>query len=501
MGAAGKNTAGGFRVLAVDYGASSGRGIIGDYDGSTLTTKEIHRFDNSPVTMLGRLTWDLPSLYGNLLTAITKSTVEGGVASVGIDTWGVDYGYIDKNKHVLANPVNYRDRRTENIREEFFRVIPWDELYARTGIQNLSFNTIYQLYCDVKNDGHILGAASRIMFMPDLLNFLLTGECATEYTIASTGAILDAESRNVAADLLLRIGFDPALLPPVVSPAHALGALSADVRELTGAGKGCRVVNTASHDTASAVLAVPTDTDGFVYISCGTWSLFGTETRTPIITELSRKYSFTNEGGTEGKVRFLKNIAGLWLEQESRRQWAREGVKYTYDELSDAAGAAEPCRYLIDPDDDIFTPPGDMPRRIAAYCRERQEGEPQTPGEIVRAIFDSLALRYRWCMEKIAELTGVRVREIHVVGGGVKETLLLRLAADACGVPVIAGPAEATAAGNICAQLIAAGELSGDGEARELIRRSNKLEVFEPQGDRAMWDDAYGRFLKLISAD
>lgn len=485
------------RVLAMDYGASSGRGIIGSFDGSKLRTEEIHRFDNSPVTMAGRFTWDLPALYGNLLTSITKAVINGGVSSVGIDTWGVDYGYIDKNGHLLSNPVHYRDRRTENIREEFFGVIPWDELYGRTGIQDLAFNTVYQLYCDVRHDPDIVGSAKRLLFVPDLLNYFLTGKCATEYTIASTGAILDAGSRTVAEDLLRRIGFDPELLSPIVFPAHALGGLSDDVRSITGASGELRVINTPSHDTASAVLATPAKDDDFVYISCGTWSLLGVETKTPIITPESKKYSFTNEGGTEGKIRFLKNIAGLWLEQESRRQWAREGKKYTYDELSEAAMAAEPCRYLIDPDDDVFTPQGDMPRRIADYCEKTGQGRPGTAGEIVRCIFDSLALRYRWGAEKIAELTGKPVREIHVVGGGVKETALLRLAADACSVPVIAGPAEATAVGNICSQLIAAGDLGGDAEARELVRRSTELAEYDPQGG-GIWDEAYERFLNLI---
>ncbi len=480
----------------MDYGASSGRGIIGKFDGETLQTEEIHRFDNSPVTMAGRFTWDLPSLYGNLLAAISKAG--SGIDSVGVDTWGVDYGYIDKNGHVLSNPVHYRDRRTESVRSEFFGVIPWRELYGRTGIQDLSFNTIYQLRCDLKDDLHTVRAAERMLFMPDLLNYLLTGEFATEYTVASTGAILDAGTREVARDLLTRIGFDPSLISPIVFPAHILGTLTDEVAAATGVPGGLRVINVASHDTASAVLATPAPDADFVYISCGTWSLLGTETPAPIITEQSEKYGFTNEGGTEGKIRFLKNIAGLWLEQESRRRWAREGKRFTYDELSAAASSSEPCRYLIDPDDGAFTPPGDMPRRIADFCERTGQGRPEGEGEIVRCIFDSLALRYRWGIETIRRLTGRRVSEIHVVGGGVRETALMQIAADACRIPVTAGPAEATAIGNICSQLIASGEVRDVGEARSLVARSTELSVFEPSGDAGMWDEAYERFLKII---
>lgn len=487
------------KVLAIDLGASSGRGIVGSFDGERLLTGENHRFDNSPVSLAGRFSWDIPALYGNILASLTKAAADGGVDSVGVDTWGVDYGYIDKNGHLLALPAHYRDRRTENIREEFFRVIPWDELYGRTGIQDLAFNTIYQLYCDVTRDPHIVGAAERMLFVPDLLNYFLTGQCVTEYTIASTGAILDAEKRTVADDLLRRIGFDPALIPALREPSTVLGALTDEVRELTGADKNVRVINTASHDTASAVLAVPAEGDDFAYVSCGTWSLLGTELPSPKITDDTRKYSFTNEGGAEGKIRFLKNIAGLWLKQESRRQWMREGKSFTHDELSAAAFASPMGRFLIDPDDDVFTPQGNMPARIADFCRRTGQGAPESEGEIIRAVFDSLALRYRWGIEKIRELTGKSVSEIHIVGGGVREYELMQLAADVCGIPVVAGPMEATAIGNICSQLIALGELSGVGEARELVRRSTEPVIYEPGRDCKKWDTVYERFLKLIA--
>ncbi len=489
------------RVLAMDYGASSGRGIVGIYDGERLCTEEVHRFDNKPVTMAGRLLWDLPSLYGSIAPALSEAKARfGGVSSVGIDTWGVDYGYIDKNGHLLSLSVHYRDSRTDSVRDEFFRVIPWDELYSVTGIQDLAFNTIYQLWCDVKNDSHVVGAAERMMFIPDLFNYFLSGEMRTEYTIASTGAILDAKTRGLAGDLLSRIGFEGSMLPPLTEPSTVIGKLRGDVRD--AAGGDVDVVATASHDTASAVLAVPASGVDFVYISCGTWSLLGTELSSPLINDRSRELSFTNEGGAGGTIRFLKNISGLWLKQESRRQYAREGVRYTHDELSDAAASSMSCRYIIDPDDDAFTPPGNMVTRIADYCERTGQGRPESVGEVMRCIFDSLTMRYRWGVEKIRELTGRQASEIHIVGGGVKESVLCQMTADKCGIPVVAGPAEATSIGNICSQLIARGELSGISEARELVRRSCEPTVYEPnvgRPDAELEDRVYNEvFLKLI---
>lgn len=489
-----------YNVLAMDFGASSGRGIVGRFDGERIITEEIHRFENRPVTLAGRFSWDLPALYSEILASLGKACLDGGVSTVGIDTWGVDYGYIDKNGHLLANPTHYRDNRTENIREEFFKIIPWEELYGITGIQDMSFNTIYQLYSDRCNDSHIMDAADKMLFMPNLLSYLLTGIKATEYTIASTGAILDAKKRAIAAELLERIGVPTSLFAPIVNPSTILGSLSKDVRDITGAGADIRVVNTASHDTASAVIAVPAVSDDFVYISSGTWSLFGTETREPIINEDSLKYCFTNEGGAEGTIRFLKNIAGLWLSQESRRQWRREGTTYSFDELAAMAKAAQPHRFIINPDDVRFTPPGNMPRRIADYCEETGQGRPETPGQIIRCIFDSLALRYRWSVERIDEIRGTKASSINIVGGGTKETDLCQFAADACGIPVYAGPTEATALGNIASQLIAAGEISDLREARAVIRASTPIKEYQPDmAAKSAWDEAYGRFCQLIS--
>lgn len=487
-----------YNVLAMDFGASSGRGIVGGFDGEKISLTELHRFENRPAMLAGRYTWDFPSLYSEILASLGKASQNGGVSSLGIDTWGVDYGYIDKNGHLLANPAHYRDLRTQDVREELFSRLPWEELYGITGIQDLSFNTVYQLYADVTKDPHIVASADKMLFMPDLFNYFLTGELATEYTIASTGAILDAEKREISRTILERIGIPESMFTPVKQPSTYLGKLLPEVKDASGS-TDLDVINVASHDTASAVIAVPAEGDDFVYISSGTWSLLGTEMRSPVITSESRKYGFTNEGGADGTVRVLKNIAGLWLSQESRRQWMREGVKYSFDELASMANSAEPRKFLINPDDELFTPAGNMPRRIADYCEKTGQGRPETPGQIIRCIFDSLALRYRWGILKINEIRGTKAGSINIVGGGTKEKDLCRLAADACGIPVYAGPTEATALGNISSQLIASGQLAGVSEARAAIRASFPLTEYLPDtSERDAWDEAYGRFLSLV---
>lgn len=490
-----------YNVLAMDFGASSGRGIVGSFDGAKLSLNEIHRFENRPAMLAGQYTWDFPALYSEIVLSIGKAVQNGGVASLGIDTWGVDYGYIDRNGHLLANPVHYRDARTKDAREKFLSVLPWEELYGITGIQDLAFNTVYQIYADVLKNPHIINSAEKLLFVPDLFNYFLTGLKATEYTIASTGALLDAEKREISEKVLEKLGVSEKLFAPIKQPSTYLGKLLPDISEITGA-KDLDVINVASHDTASAVISVPAKDEDFIYISSGTWSLLGTETKSPLITPESLKYSFTNEGGADGTVRVLKNIAGLWLSQESRRQWMREGVKYSFDELASMANAAEPRRFIIDPDDERFTPAGNMPKRIADYCEETGQGRPDTPGEIIRCIFDSLALRYRWSIEKINEIKGGSAESINIVGGGTKEKDLCRLAADACGIPVYAGPTEATAIGNIASQLISSGHLGGISEAREVVRNSFEVEEYLPTlADKNAWDEAYGRFVCLVNKE
>lgn len=487
------------KVLAVDLGASSGRGIIGGFDGEKITLEEIHRFSNDPVMTAGGFFWDTYRLLHEIKTAILKSAESGGCATVGIDTWGVDYGYLDKSGVLLSTPYHYRDARTADIQPYVFEnIASLSEIYGVTGIQSLNFNTLYQMAADLRDRPWIVENADKMLFIPDLLGYLLTGKMQTEYTIASTGAVIDAEKRVYAEELLAKFRIPRRLFCDVVEAGTELGGLLPFMEEETG-NTGVKVVKVASHDTASAVLSVPSVDEDFLYISSGTWSLMGTESKTPLITDASMKYQFTNEGGVCGTYRILKNIMGLWLEQESRRQWIREGTKYTFDELSEMALASKPHQSLIDPDDDSFQTAGNMPRRICEYCKKTGQHVPENVGEIVRCIFDSLALKYRWVAERLEEMTGKTYPVINIVGGGVKEEMLSRFTANASHKTVVAGPVEATALGNIAMQLIAAGEIADVREARRIIRSSFDVKEYAPNADEAsMWDEAYVRFCKLI---
>lgn len=485
--------------LGIDLGASSGRGIVGSFDGEKLSLREVHRFPNEPQMLNGRFTWDILRLFAESKNAI-RAAGGGELRSIGIDTWGVDYGLIDSRGRLLANPVHYRDRRTDGVIREFDRVMTREKLYSITGIQLLDFNTVYQLYAE-RRDGTV-GDAKRMLFIPDLLGYFLTGEQACEYTIASTGALLDAVRRDFSPEILSALGLDRSFFAPLVSPGTPLGGLLPDVAAEVG---GCRagVVSIASHDTASAVLAVPAKkNEKFIYISSGTWSLLGTELDEPVMNSDTLARNFTNEGGVGGKIRFLKNIMGLWLLQESRRQWRREGRgedEIGFDALSTAASAAPSCRSLIDPDDPVFSTPGDMPGRIAEYCLATGQYVPATPGETVRVIFDSLALCYRRTINGVASLCNITPTAINIVGGGSKDTLLNRITADICGLPVVAGPFEATAVGNIAVQLMACGEAASADEAREIVRRSFPTEVYYPSSGTSDFDEAYVRFDRLVA--
>ncbi len=486
------------KMLGIDLGASSGRGIIGSFNGDKLEIAENHRFANEPVMQNGRFCWDILRIFHEIKNSIRKTVLDGEeIASIGIDTWGVDYGFLDKNGHLIANPVHYRDRRTENIQSYINSICPLSEIYAKTGIQSMDFNTIYQLAAEKRDNPEILSYADKLLFIPDLLGYFLTGNKATEYTVASTGAILDAEKRQFAFDLLDKFGVPRSLFTDIVYPGYDLGALLPEVLEETGK-TSAKVVKIASHDTASAVLAVPTKDESFIYISSGTWSLMGTELHAPMINEKSESLNFTNEGGAENTIRYLKNIMGLWLIQESRRQWMREGKEYSFGELAELAKTAKPRRSLINPDNGLFYTQGDMPHRIAEYCKETGQSVPESVGETVRCIVDSLSLKYRNTIDAIKQVMPEAPTAIHIVGGGCRDTLLCRLTADACGLPVYAGPVEATAIGNISMQAIAAGELKNMREARELIARSFEVKVYEPdRAEKEAADEAYGRFIKL----
>ncbi|MBR5527960.1 MAG: rhamnulokinase [Clostridia bacterium] len=487
------------KMLAIDLGASSGRGMVGKFDGNKITLEEIHRFPNNTINVNGSLYWDILRIFGEIKTALHNCAMgeNKDIKTMAIDTWGVDFGLLDKGGKLIENPYCYRDERTtKGIMEELYKVIPKEELYKITGTQALNFNSIYQLYTLVKERPEALSNAKDLLFIPDLLKYFLTGVKQTEYTVASTAQLLDAAKRDWAYDVIDKLGMPREIFGNIVAPGTVCGKLLPQIVEEIG-GIDPTVVNTASHDTAAAVVAVPAKNDDFIYISSGTWSLMGKELAEPCLTDLSYKYDITNEGGAERKIRFLKNIMGLWIEQESRRQWQREGEDVSFNDLSNAAVASQPLKCLINPDDLSFQTPGNMPRRIQEYCEKTGQYVPQTKGEIVRCIFDSLALCYRHTVTMLDDITGKKTPFINIVGGGTKEEPLCRFTADACARPVYTGPVEATALGNIAVQAISCGEIKDVAEARQVIANSFEIKCFEPK-DTAMWDEGYAKFLKLI---
>ena len=487
-----------YKMLAIDLGASSGRGIVGRFDGKKLSLEENHRFSNDPVTMAGTFYWDIMRIFFEIENSIRKCSLsdDKDIKSIGIDTWGVDFGLLDRHGRLLGNPVHYRDGRTVGAPEYAFTKVPAERLYSETGIAFVVFNSIFQLAAMLKDDPHALDSADKLLFIPDLLNYFLTGKAVTEYSVASTGGLLDVKTRDWAMDIIRDMGIPTGIFTEIAQPGTVLGKLLPDVAEHTGI-HDANVVHVAAHDTASAVVSVPADGDEFIYISSGTWSLMGTELNDAITTKEACDCGFTNEGGAEGKIRFLRNIMGLWLEQESKRQWAREGKQFTYDQLSDMAMASKPLQSLINPDDPSFMAPGNLPRRIKEFCEKTGQHVPENEGEVVRCIFESLALKYRWTVENMDAMMGRRTPFINIVGGGTKEPPLCRFTAEACGRPVYAGPTEATAIGNLAVQLMAAGEIKNLAEARQMVRDSFEIKCYQP-ANTEMWDAGYEKFLKLI---
>lgn len=485
------------KYLAIDLGASSGRGIIGQLDGNGLTLREVHRFHNGPVDIGGELYWDILALYRSIAESIEKCKGED-ITSLGIDTWGVDYGIIDKYGHLKGNPRNYRDGRTDGITGyiEKEKGVPIRDIYLRTGIQSLNFNTLYQLCAELRDDPEAFSNGEKILFIPDLLNYFLTGVASTEYTIASTGALLDPVSHGLARDLLGRLGIpDNVFFGEPQAPGQVLGKVRSCV---TGRESDISVVTIASHDTASAVMSVPSLDDEFVYISSGTWSLMGTELNAPVVGEQTLKHNYTNEGGASGTIRFLKNIMGLWIIQECRRIWLRENSSLSFAEICTLAQNETPFVSIIDPDDAIFAPPGDMPERIRSYCEKTGQPVPEGIGQIARCVFDSLALCYRSTLEQLCSLTGIKPKHIHIVGGGSQNALLCSLTASVTGLDVIAGPVEATAIGNIMSQAITDGAVGSLSEARRVVLESFETVTYKPQNIDGI-ECAYKRFSELIS--
>lgn len=484
-------------LLAFDLGAESGRGILGRFDGNSLSLEVVHRFPNGPVRVGDHLHWDVLRLYGDMKETLRQCAGRGGIDSVGIDTWGVDFGLLGKGDVLLGNPRHYRDPHTEGMMEAAFQRVPAAELFRQTGIQFMRFNTLFQLLAMQRDQSPILEHARSFLMMPDLFHFWLCGTKANEFTNASTTQCLDPHTRTWAKPLLQQLGLSTDLFNSVIQPGTRLGELRPAVQQETGLGN-VPVIAPATHDTGAAVAAVPAEGDDWCYLSSGTWSLLGVELPQPCINEDVRAANFTNEGGYDGTTRFLKNIMGLWLVQECRHAWDQQGQKYSYDDLTRLAKEAPPFATIINPDASSFLLPASMPEAIAKFARESGQPAPSMPGTFIRCCLESLALRYRWVVEKLETLTGKTMRVIHIVGGGSQNKLLNQMTADACNRLVLAGPVEATALGNLATQAIGLGLLSSLAEARQLIRRSFPLERFEPKPSQA-WTEAYAKFKGLLA--
>lgn len=489
-------------ILAFDLGAESGRALLGRFDGRRIDLKVVHRFPNGGVQTLGPIYWDVLYLYREMLGALAKTSTEvgGRLDSVGVDTWGVDFALVDRNGHLLGNPRHYRDPHTETIMEETFARVPRREIFEYTGLQFIRFNTLFQLLALQRDRSPSIDAAERLLMMPDLFHYWFTGVQTNEYTDASTSQMIDPRTRNWCRELVERCGLNPRILGPLTAPATEIGVLTEAVRRETGLGP-VPVIAPATHDTASAVAAVPAKKDRtWAYISSGTWSLMGIEIAEPVINDDVAKYNFTNEGGIGGTVRFLKNIMGLWLVQASRRAWAKSGQEFSYDELTRLAIEAPAFTAVIDPDHSSFMLPEDMPVAIADFCRKTGQRAPDSPGGIVRCALESLALRYRWVIERLEELHRQRIDVIHIVGGGSQNRLLCQFAADACNRPVFAGPVEATAIGNVLVQAIGLGLIASIDDLREVVRDSFEVVEYTPL-EAAKWDEPYARFLSILKTE
>ncbi len=482
------------KALALDLGGSGGKIFLGNLSGRKITLKEVHRFANQPIDAAGRLYWDIMGIYMNLLEGIRKA---GKFSSLGIDSFCNDYGLLDASGVLYSQVYMYRDYRTEGVIEKIEEIIPPHTLYQRTGCQRARFNTLVQLAAQIRGaDNFLLNNATTLLFVPELLGYFLSGEKYAEFTISSVSQAFNQKQGLWDEYILQALGIPVKIFPDVVPPATVVGQSRKNILRMTGAEK-FKVCTVCHHDTASAVMAVPSTEKHFAYISSGTWSLMGTETDELITTQEAQSYNFANEGGFAGKNRFLKNIMGLWILQECKRQFDAAGLNLDYAQLDILAEQSAPFRSLINPNDILFFEPGEMVEKIRRKCTETGQPAPETPGEITRCIKESLALAYRNTIEHIESEAGYKIPHVHIIGGGAQSILLNRFAASAMGRPVFAGPLEAAAAGNLCAQYVAAGELSGLSDVRRIIRDSFEIREFLPE-NAAEWNDAYGRFLRII---
>lgn len=484
--------------LAVDLGAESGRVMAGTLNAQgLLQLAEVHRFPNGGIRLGEHLHWDVLRLWHEIKTGLQQAGTQVGpnLRSIGLDTWGVDFGLLDAQDNLIGNPYHYRDARTDGMLEAVFDIVPRDEVYAQTGIQFMQLNSLYQLFAMVQANDPALSIARTFLTMPDLFNFFLTGVKFNEFSNATTTQCFNPVTKNWALELLAALGIPTQIFGQIVPPASVLGNLRPSIAAELGLAE-ISVVASAGHDTASAVAAVPASTDDYIYLSSGTWSLIGVELAEPLINVESLAANMTNEGGVGGKIRFLKNIVGLWMVQECRRQWASQGTKYSYVDLTQMAAAAPAFGPLVDPGNNRFLAPEDMVVAIQTYCQETGQIVPTEKGAILRCSLESLALEYRWVAEQIDHLTGKKHPVIHIIGGGAQNKLLNQFAANATGRTVIAGPVEATAIGNILVQAIAMGEIASLAEGREIVCNSFEVETYEPQ-EVSTWGEAYQRYTRL----
>ncbi|WP_099469867.1 rhamnulokinase [Konateibacter massiliensis] len=466
--------------LAFDFGASSGRLILGKYDGGRIELEEIHRFTNDPVRVGENFYWDTFRLYHELKTGLKKAAAKKiKITSLAIDTWGVDYGLIDKDGNLIGNPVNYRDDRTIGVIDEVDKIVPLKEVYASTGIQFMNFNTIFQFCADKKMRPEIYDRADKFLMMPDLFNYFLTGKMYNEYTNASTGQLLDAKKRFWDMDLIEKLGLRTDLFCEMIQPGTIVGDLIAEVVKETGL-EGVKVIAVGSHDTASAVAGTPFEEENAAFLSCGTWSLLGMEIDEPVLTEESYQFNYTNEGGVERKIRLLKNINGLWIMQNLRKNWCEFEEEVSFPDIIRASREAKRQDFIIDPNDQRFTAPYNMMKEVIAYCEEKGQGTPEGLGEIAMAIYNGLTNEYKTTVANLEVISGKTIPCINMVGGGIQDQLLCELTANATGKKVVAGPIEGSVLGNIVMQLKAVDAIESLEEGRKIIKASFSQKVHMP---------------------
>lgn len=481
--------------LAFDLGATSGRSILGTLHCGRLEMKELTRFPNQIIEVHGKFYWNIFSIYEHLKAGLIACMREGvKPESIGIDTWGVDFALVASDGTILGMPRAYRDPFTNGVSEKYFqKVLSRKKVYDITGIQVMNFNTLYQLYALKCSGDEALKAASKLLFMPDALSYILTGKMVTEYTIASTSQILNPKTKKIEKELLEKFGLSDSLFADIVMPGHVIGTLTDNLAEESGLGK-IPVVAVAGHDTASAIAAIPEVDEQFAYLSSGTWSLIGIEVKDPIINERSFELNYTNEGGIEGTTRFLKNITGMWLLECCRKEWAKQGREYSYSAIAQMMDS-KTFHYFVDPDDPTFAAPKSMTSAIREYCSNHGFEVPQTDAEFVRCIFESLAMKYRFAMERLKEFAPHPIKRLHIIGGGALNDLLNQFTANAIGMEVIAGPSEATAVGNILIQAKAMGKVNSIHEMRKIVSNSVEIKKYQPENTKT-WDKAYCVFIK-----